>query len=88
MCELIDETVITKDCVGVTNPEMSVKVTKSDLPFNATDLVLGTFHQNDERYMNSSIGKQCIGNVLAMFLHIYSSSDVSSDSIDLGVREW
>ncbi len=66
----------------VTDVDMSVEKNKPTLPFNAVDMVTGTFHQNNDRYSHSSRGKQCVGNVLAMLIHKYTSNGVSSADID------
>ena len=71
-----NKTLFCDDQFEVIDSDNQVVTQPSPLPWNADQIIFGSFHQNDERFVDQSRGFQCTCNALCMLIHneIQSSS--------------
>ena len=64
-----DKTLFCDNHFEVIDSDNQVVTQPSPLPWNADQIIFGSFHQNDERFVDPSRGFQCTCNALCMLIH-------------------
>ena len=64
-----NKTLFCDDQFEVIDSDNQVVTQPSPLPWNADQIIFGSFHQNDERFVDQSRGFQCTCNALCMLIH-------------------
>lgn len=73
-----------KDTLPDTSMDILQKsLPNSMLPFGASRILFGSFHQNDSRFSEVSRGYQCTGNALAMLSYATSCNIQHSEILDM-----
>ena len=64
-----DKTLFCDNHFEFIDSEYQVVTQPSPLPWNADQIIFGSFHQNDERFVDQSRGFQCTCNAVCMLIH-------------------
>ena len=73
-----NETHLCDSHLEIIGADNEVATQPSPLSWNANQIMFGSFHQNDERFVDQSRGFQCTCNALCMLVHndVQNSSDL------------